>query len=65
VLAGKDAIIQDYSLHSLEEADRLRRLKTMEEQQVDNASDETGHCVGSRAFDDLTDLMNDEFIFVF
>ncbi|KAJ4202346.1 hypothetical protein NW767_006305 [Fusarium falciforme] len=65
VLAGKDAIIQDYSLHSLEEADRLRRLKTMEEQQVDNAPDETGRRAGSRAFDDLTDLMNDEFIFVF
>lgn len=65
VLAGKDAIIQDYSLHSLEEADRLRRIKTMEEQQVDNVPDETGRRVGSRAFDDLTDLMNDEFIFVF
>ncbi|KAM0416001.1 hypothetical protein ACHAPT_013056 [Fusarium lateritium] len=65
VLAGKDAVIQDYSLHSPEEADRLRRLKTMEEQQVDNAREERGRRVGSHAFDDLTDLMNDEFIFVF
>ncbi|RSL62281.1 hypothetical protein CEP53_004804 [Fusarium sp. AF-6] len=65
VLAGKDAIIQDYSLHSLEEADRLRKEKTLKEQQIDSARDETGRRVGSHTFDDMTDLMNDEFVFVF
>lgn len=65
VLAGKDTIIQGYSLQSPEEAERLGRLKTIEDQQANDARDETGRRAGSRAFDDLTDLMNDEFIFVF
>lgn len=62
VLAGKDAIIVDYSLYSPEEADRLRRAKATDGQNVDSAKDGT---VGDRAFDDLTDLMNDEFLYVF
>ncbi|KAM0428682.1 hypothetical protein ACHAQK_011504 [Fusarium lateritium] len=62
VLAGKDAVITDYSLYSPEEADRLRRTRATEGQQVENARDGT---VGDHAFDDLTDLMNDEFVFVF
>ncbi|WZH49367.1 major facilitator superfamily domain-containing protein [Fusarium acuminatum] len=62
VLAGKDAVITDYSLYSPEEADRLRRARATDGQQVENARDGT---VGDHAFDDLTDLMNDEFVFVF
>jgi hypothetical protein len=62
VLAGKDAVITDYSLYSPEEADRLRRARAIDGQQVENARDGT---VGDHAFDDLTDLMNDEFVFVF
>jgi hypothetical protein len=62
VLAGKDAVITDYSLYSPEEADRLRRARATEGPQVENARDGT---VGDHAFDDLTDLMNDEFVFVF
>ncbi|KAH6972906.1 major facilitator superfamily domain-containing protein [Ilyonectria sp. MPI-CAGE-AT-0026] len=65
VLAGKDALIVDYSLYSPEEADRLRRVKAIGAEHVENARDGTGSGVGARAFDDLTDLMNDEFIFVF
>lgn len=65
VLAGKDAVIVDYSLYSPEDADRLRRLKATSAQQVENARGGAGVGVGARAFDDLTDLMNDEFIFVF
>ena len=55
VAAGKDAVIVDYSLYSPEEADRLRKAK---------GADVDGN-VGDKAFDDLTDLMNDEFLFVF
>ena len=55
VAAGKDAVIVDYSLYSPEEADRLRKTK---------GADVDGN-VGDKAFDDLTDLMNDEFLFVF
>ncbi|KAM0545970.1 hypothetical protein ACHAPJ_011082 [Fusarium lateritium] len=62
VLAGKDAVIVDYSLYSPEEADRLRRAKATEGQHIENARD---GAVGDHAFDDLTDLMNDEFVFVF
>ncbi|WXC58402.1 hypothetical protein SNK03_004300 [Fusarium graminearum] len=62
VLAGKDAAIVDYSLYSPEEADRLRRAKAIDGQTVESAKDGT---VGDRAFDDLTDLMNDEFLYVF
>lgn len=62
VLAGKDAVIVDYSLYSPEEADRLRRAKAIDGQTVESAKDGT---VGDRAFDDLTDLMNDEFLYVF
>ncbi|KAF5024382.1 hypothetical protein F66182_3569 [Fusarium sp. NRRL 66182] len=62
VLAGKDAVIVDYSLYSPEEADRLRRMKATDGQHAENARDGT---VGEHAFDDLTDLMNDEFVFVF
>lgn len=65
VLAGKDALIVDYSLYSPEEADRLRRVKAIGAEHVENARDGTESGVGARAFDDLTDLMNDEFIFVF
>lgn len=65
VLAGKDALIVDYSLYSPEEADRLRRVKAIGAEHVENARDGAGSGVGARAFDDLTDLMNDEFIFVF
>jgi hypothetical protein len=62
VMAGKDAVIVDYSLYSPEEADRLRRSKATEGQHIENARDAT---VGDHAFDDMTDLMNDEFVFVF
>ncbi|KAM0295941.1 hypothetical protein ACHAPM_010657 [Fusarium culmorum] len=62
VLAGKDAVIVDYSLYSPEEADRLRRAKATDGQTIESAKDGT---VGDRAFDDLTDLMNDEFLYVF
>lgn len=62
VMAGKDAVIVDYSLYSPEEADSLRRSKTTEGQHIENARDAT---VGDHAFDDMTDLVNDEFVFVF
>ncbi|KAG9499505.1 hypothetical protein J7337_007961 [Fusarium musae] len=62
VMAGKDAVIVDYSLYSPEEADRLRRSKATEGQHIENARDAT---VGDHAFDDMTDLVNDEFVFVF
>lgn len=64
VLAGKDAVIVDYSLLAPEEVERLRRMKAVDEQH-DDARDKAGGRVGEHAFDDLTDLMNDEFIYVF
>ncbi|KAH6885181.1 major facilitator superfamily domain-containing protein [Thelonectria olida] len=65
VLAGKDAVIVDLSLCSPKEAERLRRMKMIGEQQDENARDKAGHPVGEHAFDDLTDLMNDDFVYVF
>ncbi|KAF4463623.1 allantoate transporter [Fusarium albosuccineum] len=65
VMAGKEAVIVDYSLYSPEEAERLRRMKAVDGQENENARDEAGRRVGEHAFDDLTDLMNDEFVFVF
>jgi hypothetical protein len=61
VKAGKDAVIIDYSLYSAEEADRLRRTHAADRAESAATSEETG----ARAFADLTDLQNDEFIFVF
>ncbi|KFA69925.1 hypothetical protein S40285_03902 [Stachybotrys chlorohalonatus IBT 40285] len=68
VLAGKDAVIVDYSLYSPEDADRLRRARVSDARLVEssaNGGDDSEHRVGARAFDDLTDLQNDEFIFVY
>jgi hypothetical protein len=64
VALGKDAVIVDYSLYSPEDADRLRRAKSHDAPQAEH-SEEADRPQGDRAFDDLTDLQNDEFIFVF
>ena len=62
VAAGKEAVIVDYSLYSQEDADRLRRAEG-DNRQPENG-DGADRPVGAQAFDDLTDLQNDEFIFV-
>ncbi|KAH7323052.1 major facilitator superfamily domain-containing protein [Stachybotrys elegans] len=61
VKAGKDAVIVDYSLYSAEEADRLRRTHAVDRAESAATNEETG----AHAFEDLTDLQNNEFIFVF
>lgn len=65
VLAGKNAAIIDYSLFAPEEAERKRRTAAENGLYDDSAKDDTERKIGARAFDDLTDLQNDEFIFVF
>ncbi|KAH7361857.1 major facilitator superfamily domain-containing protein [Plectosphaerella cucumerina] len=60
---GKAAAAIDYSVLSSEDAERMRRS-----QRVDAAGDdapEDDHQEGDRAFQDMTDLQNEDFIFVF
>ncbi|KAL2760982.1 hypothetical protein ACRALDRAFT_1059302 [Sodiomyces alcalophilus JCM 7366] len=71
VRLGKSASIVDYSLYSAEDADRARRLAELARAQDTEAGDTGGadegsrDRVGSRAFDDMTDLQNEEFLYVF
>lgn len=63
VAAGKAAVVIDYSLYSPEDVERLRRATDRSRQQSDD-DDDTGISAGAHAFDDLTDLQNNEFVFV-
>lgn len=69
VAMGKSAVIIDTSLFSAEEAEKMKQagqstgdngheLTTSGEENVQDN-------VGARAFDNLTDLENEEFVFVF
>ncbi|KAF9871330.1 allantoate permease [Colletotrichum karsti] len=68
VAMGKSAVIIDTSLFSAEEAERMQQAgqpaggdgHEMAAPGEDGAGD-----VGARAFDNLTDLQNEEFVFVF
>ncbi|CAK7210360.1 hypothetical protein SBRCBS47491_000751 [Sporothrix bragantina] len=59
VAAGKSATIIDISLHSAADADRM-----MQEMAAQGEMGENGAPTGDRAFENLTDLENDEFVFV-
>ena len=74
---GKSAIIVDTSLDSAEEAARRKRHRStqassegdvathlIEEGDSDESREGSRERVGEHAFDDLTDLKNEEFIFV-
>jgi hypothetical protein len=62
---GKSAIVIDESLDSAEEVER-RRVERMS-QQANAESQATSEQVrmGSKAFEDMTDLKNEEFVFVY
>ncbi|CAK7245480.1 MAG: hypothetical protein STHCBS139747_007063 [Sporothrix thermara] len=60
VAAGKSATIVDVSLHSAADADRM-----MQEMAAQGEAGENGVPTGDRAFENLTDLENDEFVFVY
>lgn len=73
---GKSAAVVDYSLLSNDEADRLRvegvavpgdddYERGGEAEADDDDVDGEGRGPGSRAFDDLTDLQNEDFVFVY
>ncbi|EPE05156.1 allantoate permease [Ophiostoma piceae UAMH 11346] len=59
VAAGKSANIVDFSLYSAADADRMMAEMTA------NGIEGGGAATGERAFDNLTDLENDEFMFVY
>ncbi|CAK7214050.1 hypothetical protein SCUCBS95973_002014 [Sporothrix curviconia] len=60
VAAGKSATIVDISLFSAADADRM-----MQEMAAQGEMGENGAPTGDRAFENLTDLENDEFVFVY
>lgn len=60
---GKSAAAIDYSVLSSEDAERLRRSQRLDA--AEDGSPEDDHQEGDRAFQDLTDLQNEDFIFVF
>lgn len=69
---GKSAVIVDTSLDSAEVAaaqqtrdDVDKNAKNAEEGDVAVASNEGVERPGERAFENLTDLQNEEFVFVF
>jgi hypothetical protein len=66
VALGKSAVILDTSLYSAEEAERLRQQQTPTAQGelVEPGAENREDQVGARAFDNLTDLQNEEFVFV-
>ncbi|ERS98858.1 hypothetical protein HMPREF1624_04048 [Sporothrix schenckii ATCC 58251] len=57
---GKSAVILDVSLFSAEDADRM-----MQEMVTQGETGETGAPTGDRAFEDLTDIQNNEFVYVY
>ncbi|TFK73221.1 allantoate permease [Pluteus cervinus] len=57
VAAGKPAKLVDYSMLTIEETREMRA------KEAEGAPDQAK--IGKRAFDDLTDLQNDEFIYVY
>lgn len=59
VAAGKSANIVDFSLYTAADADRMMAEMTA------NGVEGGGAATGERAFDNLTDLENDEFMFVY
>lgn len=71
VAMGKSAVIIDTSLLSAAEAERMQAAGqltgTGDGQEMAAAGDEgtTAGDVGARAFENLTDLQNEEFVFVF
>ncbi|KAI8223617.1 putative transporter [Colletotrichum sp. SAR 10_99] len=71
VAMGKSAVIIDTSLFSAAEAERMQAAGqltgTGDGQEMAAAGDEgtTAGDVGARAFENLTDLQNEEFVFVF
>ncbi len=77
VTLGKSAVIVDTSLFTAEEAEQLRAhpsaaaeglvgtaVGSEQQQQQQQASAAAGQ-IGDRAFENLTDLVNDEFVFVY
>lgn len=60
VVAGKKAKIQDYSMLTMREVQVARAKENAEKGGVSNIQN-----IGTHAFDDLTDLQNDEFIYVY
>ena len=67
---GKSAVIIDSSLYTPEEVERqrVRQAAALGQPAVDStgAVADAGQVrAGSQAFDDLTDLQNDEFVFVY
>ncbi|PPQ63227.1 hypothetical protein CVT24_005687 [Panaeolus cyanescens] len=61
IAAGKKADIVDYSMMSIEEAEAERAKQSSQSSSEGDGMSPTG----TRAFDDLTDLQNDEFIYVY
>lgn len=73
---GKSAVILDTSLYSAVEAEKMQRDQAAaaaagrqagEEghEMAANGEENAQEDVGARAFDNLTDLENEEFVFVF
>lgn len=60
VVAGKKAKIQDYSMLTMREVQVARAKEVGEKGGVSNIQN-----IGTHAFDDLTDLQNNEFIYVY
>jgi hypothetical protein len=65
VALGKSAVIIDTSLYSAEEAERMASQTGAGAADATTPDGDVGQGqVGDRAFDDLTDLENEEFVFV-
>jgi len=68
VAMGKSAVIVDTSLVSAEEAEEMQAGRAAAEDGTGTAAgglEGTGGQVGERAFENLTDLVNEEFVFVY
>ncbi|KAL0936815.1 allantoate permease [Colletotrichum truncatum] len=68
VAMGKSAVIIDTSLFSAEEAERMRQAGQpagSDGHEMAAPGEDAQVDVGARAFDNLTDLQNEEFVFVF
>jgi hypothetical protein len=62
VALGKSSIVRDMSLETAEEVSRIEGMQRAMREDGEGASEDT---VGGKAFADLTDLENEDFVFVY